>query len=532
MCTYLDKVDATYYFRRAVPHELRPFILTKTGRPRTEWKISLGTKDRETAKRKLPDYVKMSDREIDAARICFGSAVASTAAPRPPMRELSEFDMEQMELRDQDEAERQARWDAREPLRQRLRTAFKRSTLEISPREAAMRDLLRDVQAELTLEQERSLIRRVERAEARRGISPPADTSGPTQSTGEAPHGATAQKDGTPTWVMLDTTIVDLWAAERKLPPQTVSMYRAAARWLYERIGRKAVRHLTKQDIVAFKTKLVEDGFTPSNIKTKLSRLRTLLQYAADNGYADSNAADGVTIKVTGKRKKARLPFDIHALNAIFGSPVYVDDVRPVAGCGEAAYWLPLLALFTGARREELGQLRTEDVVNLNYPDPDEGSRSAWFLRLIEVDDDEGGGAVVTKLKNEESERLVPVHPELERLGFIRFALAMKEQGRPRIFHQLRPNKFDVLTDAWGKWFTRYRRGACGINDRRLTFHSFRHTFIDYARRPDIPEGVQRQFVGHGGDDVHDTEYGTGYGLHWLVEGMKLYKVPGLKLPA
>jgi integrase len=60
-------------------------------------------------------------------------------------------------------------------------------------------------------------------------------------------------------------------------------------------------------------------------------------------------------------------------------------------------------------------------------------------------------------------------------------------------------------------------------------FHSFRHTFTDYARHAGIGEGVARQLVGHSGEDVHD-DYGSGYSLHRLVEGMKLYRVPGLKL--
>jgi integrase len=63
-----------------------------------------------------------------------------------------------------------------------------------------------------------------------------------------------------------------------------------------------------------------------------------------------------------------------------------------------------------------------------------------------------------------------------------------------------------------------------------MTFHSFRHTFTDYVRRPDIPEGIQRQLVGHSSKDVHE-DYGSGYNLHWLSEAMKLYKVPGLKMP-
>lgn len=43
-------------------------------------------------------------------------------------------------------------------------------------------------------------------------------------------------------------------------------------------------------------------------------------------------------------------------------------------------------------------------------------------------------------------------------------------------------------------------------------------------------EGIQRQIMGHSGDDVAD-DYGSDYYLHPLVEGMAMFKIPGLKLP-
>lgn len=60
-----------------------------------------------------------------------------------------------------------------------------------------------------------------------------------------------------------------------------------------------------------------------------------------------------------------------------------------------------------------------------------------------------------------------------------------------------------------------------------MVFHSFRHTFKDYARLAGIEEGIQRQIMGHSSGDVADN-YGSGFPLHKLVEGIKRYKVPGL----
>jgi hypothetical protein len=55
-------------------------------------------------------------------------------------------------------------------------------------------------------------------------------------------------------------------------------------------------------------------------------------------------------------------PFEIADLQVIFKTPVFTVGERPKGGKGEASFWLPLLALFTGARLGELSSLRASDV--------------------------------------------------------------------------------------------------------------------------------------------------------------------------
>jgi len=62
------------------------------------------------------------------------------------------------------------------------------------------------------------------------------------------------------------------------------------------------------------------------------------------------------------------------------------------------------MALFTGVRLEEFAQLMVRDV------------KSADGIDYLEVTD-QGDGQ---KLKNHDSRRPVPVHPELLRLGLLR----------------------------------------------------------------------------------------------------------------
>ncbi len=73
MRTYMIKRGATYCFRRVVPEPLRPYLLTKSGDPRTEFTFSLQTKDRKEANERLEretirisGYINEAQRKLDA----------------------------------------------------------------------------------------------------------------------------------------------------------------------------------------------------------------------------------------------------------------------------------------------------------------------------------------------------------------------------------------------------------------------------------------------------------------------------------
>jgi hypothetical protein len=355
MCLYLTKRGSTYYFRRVIPLELRP-AFAGAG----EFMFSLRTKDKEDAKRKRSTAALRTDDGLDAAR----ARLASLSAPEAPPRHdsgISEAAHDQMDWERREDAEREARRESREAIRESLEARLELSTAEITPQEAAMRDILRDRAYEFTIREERQLIRRAHRAEERRGHV----GGGPSSIALPAPQ-PPAEESGAP---MLGGLIVDLWAAERKVQPKGKDAHRAVAKWFYDRVGTKPVAQISRKDVLAFKAALVAEGQSPANIKMKLSRLRTLLQWAFENDYAEANAATGITIKDTDAAKNKRKEFDLASLSAIFSSPVFAEGQRPAGGKGEAAYWLPLLALFTGARLEELGQLRPGDVAEERYPD-------------------------------------------------------------------------------------------------------------------------------------------------------------------
>jgi len=509
MCTHLTKRHSVYYFRRVIPANLQAYFDNKK-----EWMHSLGTKDLAEGKRLARLAGTHTDDLIEQAlaRVARGSGQAAGGANNPLAgRPVTPAEIEQTDYEERQRFEQEERHEGREEYRRAFEKRMALTTQELSPEEAAIKDIFAAKNYDLIVAMEKLRIYRHDI----RAASKANDSDMLTQPT------ATAAAEMR---VMLDGDVIDRWAVERAVKPKGVEAHRAVARWFYERVGRKAVADITRADVLAFKNALVGEGQTLANIKIKLSRLRTLLQWAADNDYTASNAANGIKVIDKNAAKNKRTEFSLEALKAIFDSPVYSAGVRPTQGRGEAAYWLPLLALFTGARLEELGQLRISDIKELTYPDADGQDRTADFIMILE--DDEAGQS----LKNANSERRVPVHPELKRLGFLEYCENTKRQGHARLFPELKPNRFGTLTAKWGEWFGSYKRGQCGVTDSRMTFHSFRHTFKQYARQVGMVEGIQRQIMGHSGDDVAD-DYGSDYYLHPLVEGMAIFKVPGLKLP-
>jgi len=487
MCTYLHKINATYYFRRPVPAKLRAAV------GRREYLISLRTKDRDEAKRLIPLHTLATEKALDAARAALAAPVDPRPVPAVEMRrEEWEFQQEQAELASDhlygldEQAEELDAFLAANPAMAKLIDA--------------------DKQGEVAFAVEAEKYRRA--------------SLGQNQAVDQGSDAKPAKGKG----VYLDTDILDLWAAERGVVPKGKDTHKAVAQWFHDRVGRKSVELFTRQDVLAFKDRLLADKQTVPNINMKLSRLRTLLGWAFQNDYVPSNVADGISIKQADSGKNKRLPFSLSDLQAIYDSPVYVAGFRPVQGRGEAAYWLPLLGLYTGARLEELGQLRVSDVQKIEYPDNDGEMHSGWFLHITENTDAAGQE---NRLKNAGSERLIPVHPEMQRFGFLDYVAKLDNAGR--VFPDLKANIYGRLTAKWGEWFGPYMRKVCGITDRRKVFHSFRHTFKDYARKT-MPDGIQRQLMGHAGKDVAD-DYGSGFDHHALSVAMAAYKVPGLKLP-
>lgn len=321
------------------------------------------------------------------------------------------------------------------------------------------------------------------------------------------------------------SALVTRWATERQPVDKTIAKMERVISHFEAVNGAVSVESVSTDHVMAYREALLASGVSRATAQNKLGQLNTLFRLAVETRIITQSPTDGFGIRQNaGRTARPRTAFDAEALNLLFKGNVFSEGARPTGGGGEAAYWMPLIALFSGARQREIAQLRPDDIVEEVYFDPKGDEKSAWVMRLRH--DPENN----QRLKTSSSERRVPLHPVLLERGFLELVASAKANGDARIFRDLRPDKWGNPAGNWSKWFGRYLR-ASNVTDRRLTFHSFRHTFKDISRLSGIANDVHNEITGHKTGDVGDGYGGDRYPLGPLVSAINAFRIPGLVLP-
>ncbi|MDM0076873.1 site-specific integrase [Variovorax sp. J2P1-59] len=291
--------------------------------------------------------------------------------------------------------------------------------------------------------------------------------------------------------------------------PSSVKEFESTAR-KFKAVIAKAPHELVRTDITQFRDHLLQVGDARATVTKKLSFVNAMLQSAYDAGYLPANVARGMKVPRPKVETVKRMAFSVESLTRIFTSKVYNDGFRPQGGGGEALAWVPMLALVTGARLEELCQLRLADVLH--------DQALGWYLR---IDDGEG-----QRVKTTSSRRLVPLHLDIVDSGFVRYVQGLQAAGHEWVFPVLEPDNDGRRGGNFGKVFARLLRSptGCGVDDRRLVFHSFRHTFKTMCRASGISEEVHDALSGHVGHTV-GRDYGS-VPLGRLFDAVRSIKVP------
>lgn len=243
------------------------------------------------------------------------------------------------------------------------------------------------------------------------------------------------------------------------------------------------------------------EGLAHGTINRHISHANKILTTAKKVGIEVANVnflALSVPRSKSQNARKDRQQFEIPELLSIFSQPVFTGCARELKRfkpgetvIHDSQYWVPLVANYTGARKTEICKMSLEDVVvDCEVP-------------FFDIRDNEFG-----PLKNESSERVIPIHPELIRLGFIDFVRALKFAERKAVFAELIGG-----ADSYGPGDCYYKNGwsklikAAGIRDKSKVFHSFRHTFITTTGNKNVSDHFRARVVGHAKKNESETRY-------------------------
>ncbi|WP_448673092.1 DUF6538 domain-containing protein [Pseudoxanthomonas mexicana] len=185
---------------------------------------------------------------------------------------------------------------------------------------------------------------------------------------------------------------------------KTLSIKAAAIDGLVRFVGEKRQLHtLTRSDLARWYQFLRDEKISTPTLTNKQSYIggkHGFFAWAMASGHypaGDNPAAGHVSYTANEKRKRRKFGFKAFTADEI--QTIFAPE--NFAKLSFHARWACLIGLYTGARVAEVGQLRVLDTIEID------GIPCFNFT-------DEGEGQ---SLKSEPSKRVVPIHPELIRLG-------------------------------------------------------------------------------------------------------------------
>lgn len=284
-----------------------------------------------------------------------------------------------------------------------------------------------------------------------------------------------------------------LWRdSERSRPPKTVLTAERMVGIFEEIMGNIPIADLTKADGLIFKQRLLASPDTSDHKAAKvITWIKTFINHEVKTSdRMPTNPWKGLDIEIK-PTAKARSPWKDADIVRLLESPLFTAYALPKSAnaAADAAYWVPLLGAYTGARLTELAQLRIDDVRQ---------SDGVWFIRFAVSEDWQS-------LKKDSSWRTIPVAPELVRLGFPEYCAAMAKAGHTRIFPKAAVSEQNNAGGGLSKWFSTFKT-AQGFGPE-YTFHGWRHTVVTKLRRAGAEGLMVKHFVGHAREGDNEATY-------------------------
>lgn len=511
-CNYLYRRGGTYWFRRRVPDDVQEPL----GTP--QWRESLRTKDFETAKRAARRKGVETDGLIATAR---ARLAGKASPPLDPARAAAMADAWLAEVLDSEQDTRIAvgvastrTWLFEDAANYRrdlasMNLAGAADAVDMALADAALWYPEGDPSRRLLgIEMLKARVRLIDLLE-RRLEGEVVDVEAPTLAAPTTPptsgitvgkliaafnaervarHGeeSTSRK-----YSHIFSALEEVLGPDKPVRSVTRADIREV-RSLLQRVPKFATRRYPGLTLTEAADKAEEDEgerIAPTTVNTYLQNLAAVFNWAVTEEYLDRSPAQGMKLSADARVK--RRGFTPEELDILFKATAPM-----AAGEHPWRFWIPALALYSGARANELAGLRKADLVVVD------GIQCMRFSKF----DEKGQLIEGRKLKTQASERTVPIHRVVLDAGLMSYVATIPNET-DRLFPSLRPAAHGSFSHNLSRWFSKFRHDL-GLSDPGTVFHSFRHGFLDAARDAAIPEELAHALGGWTTGGVA-TQYGN-----------------------
>ena len=275
---------------------------------------------------------------------------------------------------------------------------------------------------------------------------------------------------------------------------------------------------------------LESERMSPNTFNTYANLISGLFKFAHAEDYIKENYFTNLRVKK--QVKKTRSAFTDDELSKFFNTDLFTQKDFPSKWSWR--FWVPVIMLYTGARVEEICQLYLDDIY-------EEQGVLCFHLRVkIDLETEEK----ITSLKNNQSERLIPVHPKLKKIGLLKYIQYLKDNGEDRLFPTLKnkdkTGKYKQVNPPVSKWFNENNRkqrktsyiNKCGITDDSKVLYCFRHTVqtLLFNHKDDIEHEKIYTLMGHERKSTALKHYVT-YDTATLLKIVRKIDYPNALLP-
>lgn len=235
-----------------------------------------------------------------------------------------------------------------------------------------------------------------------------------------------------------------------------------------------------------------------------LQTYSSMFGWAKRNGYVEKNVFDGLRVRFNKKQSKSsRRAFTPDQIRIMLRELLHNE-----LGLVREDYqkWGPLIALYSGARLNEIAQIHLTDIREIE---------GIWCFDL----NDDGE---TKKLKTDTSRRCVPIHSRLIELGVLEHVQALRRSGVQKLFQDFTYCQKNGWGRSLGRWFNDRFLVRLGIKDKGVSFHVFRHTVITGLYQAGVEEPIVQTIVGHERIGVTQKHYfNAGYKISQLRDALE-----------